>query len=191
MCTFGVLGLSCEASGGPEAAGASHDSPRAQTCTFHGPGLQTPPRFNEKTPRDRKRAKWWREREKKERNFGRSGGGGPVSGGLAQGPGESKPTTTTTTITTTTPTSPEMEGGGQTRNNCGFERRWEGARRGSEGRAPKGRAPSLRVWGLGLWDLGFWFECWFWGSLGFRQFGQNTKTLKLAKVGFGQSRSTH
>ena len=38
MCTFGVLGLLCEA-GGPEAV--SHDSPRAQTCTFEGPGLHT------------------------------------------------------------------------------------------------------------------------------------------------------
>ena len=38
MCTFGVLGLSCASpgeSGG--AAGVSHDSPRAQTCTFEGP----------------------------------------------------------------------------------------------------------------------------------------------------------
>ena len=30
MCTFGVLGLSCAS----PAAGVSHDSPRAQTCTF-------------------------------------------------------------------------------------------------------------------------------------------------------------
>ena len=29
-------------------AGASHDSPRAQTCTFEA-GLQTPPKFHEKT----------------------------------------------------------------------------------------------------------------------------------------------
>ena len=65
-----------------------------------------------------------------ERNFGRSGGGGPAERGLASrglaqgGPGESKPTTTTTTTTTTnttttTPTPPEMEGGGQTQK-CGF-----------------------------------------------------------------------
>ena len=37
-------------------AGASHDSPRAQTCTFEGPGLQTPPKFNETTPKGRKNA---------------------------------------------------------------------------------------------------------------------------------------
>ena len=40
------------------------------------PTLQTPPKFHEKTPRERqKERKWWREREKK-RNVGRSGGRG-------------------------------------------------------------------------------------------------------------------
>ena len=33
------------------AARVSHDSPRAQTCTFERPGLQTPPKFHEKTPK--------------------------------------------------------------------------------------------------------------------------------------------
>ena len=37
MCTFGLLGLSCEAAAGPKAAGVSHHSPRAQTCTFEVP----------------------------------------------------------------------------------------------------------------------------------------------------------
>ena len=47
-----------------------------QTCTFEGPGLQkTPPKFNEKTPREgRKERILRRERVKKERNFGRSRG---------------------------------------------------------------------------------------------------------------------
>ena len=40
MCTFGVLGLSCETPAAFGAAGVSHDNPRAQTCTFEGPGLQ-------------------------------------------------------------------------------------------------------------------------------------------------------
>ena len=45
--------------------------PENQTCTFQGPGpSKTPPKFHEKTPqRDRKRAKWWRERETKRANF--------------------------------------------------------------------------------------------------------------------------
>ena len=70
---------------------------------------KTPPKFQEKTPRE----------TEKERNGGGRGGkkakfwavrgrgpaeGCPTSGGLAQGgPGESKPTTTTTTKTTRTP----------------------------------------------------------------------------------------
>ena len=40
---------------------------------------KTPPKFNERTPkREKKERKLWRETEKKERNFGRSGGGGGV-----------------------------------------------------------------------------------------------------------------
>ena len=38
--------------------------------------FKTPPKFHEKTPRDTETAKRWRIREEKERNFGRSGGGG-------------------------------------------------------------------------------------------------------------------
>ena len=40
MYTFGVLWLSCEAPAAPEAAGGSHNRPRAQTGTLHGPSLQ-------------------------------------------------------------------------------------------------------------------------------------------------------
>ena len=55
----------------PGPAGVSHDNQRAQTCTFERPGLQTPPKFHEKTPREgRKERILWREREKKARNFG-------------------------------------------------------------------------------------------------------------------------
>ena len=44
---------------------------------------KTPPKFHEKTPRERerKRTKWWRERETKERHLGRSGGGGLAEAG--------------------------------------------------------------------------------------------------------------
>ena len=51
------------------SAGVSHDSPRAITCTFEGPGI-TPPNFHETTlkrgredensgGRGKKRAKFW------------------------------------------------------------------------------------------------------------------------------------
>ena len=50
----------------------SHTTARElQTCTFERPGVsKTPPKFHEKTPRERKRAKMGRERGKKARNFG-------------------------------------------------------------------------------------------------------------------------
>ena len=44
------------------AAGVSHDSPRAQTCTFEGPGLQKHQQNSTKGPqreRRMKRAKFW------------------------------------------------------------------------------------------------------------------------------------
>ena len=44
------------------------------------PALQTPPKFHEKTHRETKRTKWGRERERKEQNVGRSGGGGSGEG---------------------------------------------------------------------------------------------------------------
>ena len=65
--------------GAPKAAGVSHHSPRAQTCTFEGPGLQNhhqnstrrPPRDGHKE----KKEKYGAGEEKKEQHFGRSGGG--------------------------------------------------------------------------------------------------------------------
>ena len=129
-----------------------------QTCTFEGPGLQEHHQNSTRRhpEREKKRTKWELEREKKERNFGRSGGGGrrrggPASGGLAQGgPGESKPTTTTTKITTTTRTPAEMEGGGQTQNECG----------------PKGSGlplPGFRVWVCRVWGSGLNVSLWVFG----------------------------
>ena len=58
MCTFGVLGLSCETPAAPpdRAAGGSHTTARElQTCTFQGPGAS-----NTKIPRKRPK-----EREKR------------------------------------------------------------------------------------------------------------------------------
>ena len=78
VCTFGVLWLLCE-------AGVSHDNQRAPHLRV--PAFKTPPKFNEKTPREgRKERILRREREKKERKFGRSRGravqgkGGPGEG---------------------------------------------------------------------------------------------------------------
>ena len=39
----------------PKAAGASHDSPRAQMCTFEDPRASKPPTIHDKTPRRRKK----------------------------------------------------------------------------------------------------------------------------------------
>ena len=75
------------------ACWASHDSP-TQTWTFEGPGLQNTTKIpREDTQRDSKRAKWWRERGTKERNFGRSPPpleGGPGEGGPGENPKKRK-----------------------------------------------------------------------------------------------------
>ena len=70
----------------PGAAGVSHDSPRAQMCTFERPGLQKHHQNSTKrtTKREKEECKLWREEGKKARNFGRSGGG-LSSGGLSSG----------------------------------------------------------------------------------------------------------
>ena len=67
-----------------KAAGVSHDSPRAQTCTI-GPDLQKHHQNSTRRPpeRKRKRANMGAGEGKKTRNFGRSTGGG--SGGGAEG----------------------------------------------------------------------------------------------------------
>ena len=55
MCTFGVLRLSCASPGGPVwwSAGISHDDTESPNVHFGGPRpSKTPPKFNEKTPRE-------------------------------------------------------------------------------------------------------------------------------------------
>ena len=53
-----------------------HDSPRAQTCTFEGPGAsKTPPKFRDKTPRERERERERERKKERKRNFGWSGEG--------------------------------------------------------------------------------------------------------------------
>ena len=78
LCTFGVLGLLCEA---PAALGP---------LGFHqGPGLQTHHQNSTRRPpnRGKKERKLLRERKKKERNFGRSGGRGSGEGAKGGAPG--------------------------------------------------------------------------------------------------------
>ena len=77
MCTFGVLWLSCEARSGG-AAGVSHDSPRAQTCTFEGPGLQ---KHNQNSTK--------RHPEREEKNEF-CGGRGKKKSEILGGPGEGR-----------------------------------------------------------------------------------------------------
>ena len=84
MCTFGVLGLSCASPGRPGLVGppGSHTTAREpKRAHFRVPAFKTPPKFNEKTPRERQKERIrGREREKKAQNFGRSGGGGSSGG---------------------------------------------------------------------------------------------------------------
>ena len=85
MCTFGVLGLSCEApaarSGG--AAGVSHDSPRAQTCTFQDTCASKHHQNSTRRPPERHRnSETVAGKGKKKREIlGGPAEGGPVEGG--------------------------------------------------------------------------------------------------------------
>ena len=74
------------------AAGVSHDSPRAQTCTFERPVFKTPPKFNEKTPREEEKNEFFGGRGKKRAKFWAvQGKGCPAEGGPGKGgPGEGR-----------------------------------------------------------------------------------------------------
>ena len=89
MCTFGVLGLSCASPGGPVWWGRRGFTRQPESPNVHISGFwpsKTPTKFNERTPRERKKNEnCGGRREKKERNFGRSGGG--LSGGGLSGGG--------------------------------------------------------------------------------------------------------
>ena len=71
-----------------EAAGVRTRQPEnSKRAHFRAPALQKPHQNSTKRPpkREKKERKLWREREKKERNFGRSGVGGPGGGGPGEG----------------------------------------------------------------------------------------------------------
>ena len=108
MCTFRVLGLSCE---GPAAP--SFEKKHTHTTQHRPPGFhrttrgrkqahlrsqptKTRPKFHEKTsrrekkrheniPREKKRMKWRREKKKKREILGSPTEGGPTEGGPAEG----------------------------------------------------------------------------------------------------------
>ena len=85
LCTFGVLGLSCEALAAPKPPGFHTTAREPERAHFKGPGLHKKHQNStRRLPRERKRTKMRAGEGKKERNFGRSGGGrsgGGRSGG--------------------------------------------------------------------------------------------------------------
>ena len=95
MCTFGVLGLSCETPAAPKPSGFHTTAREPKRAHFMAPSFKNTTKIQrEDTQRDTKRAKRWREREEKERNFGRSrrravqeglSGGGRSGGGRSAG----------------------------------------------------------------------------------------------------------
>ena len=160
--------------GGPEAAQANNQ--RAQTCTSKGPSTsKTPPKFHEKTPRDRERTKWGREMKKK-RHFWLSGGGGPGGGRVRR----------RVVWRRVVQGSPNLQQPKQPQPQQHQHRqKWRVEAKSRRRVAPKGgggRRVGPKRSGLlsGLWGLGF---------SGFRKFGKNTETLKLAKVAKSGSRS--
>ena len=160
MCTFGVLGLSCEAPAATNPPRVSHHSPRAQTCTFEGPGLHKNNQNSTRRPP---------ERHKKERNGGGKGKkkreilGGPAEAG----PAESKPTTTTTTTTT-------KQQRQQTQNNNTT------ATTTTQQQQP----PSTTKFGQNTKTLKL-------AKVGLAKVGQHSETLKLAKVGLAKVGQAH
>ena len=203
MCTFGVLGLLCEVPAAPKPPGF-HTTQSPNVHIWGSRSSKTPPKFNEKTPRE----------TEKERNGGGRGGkksemlGGPAEGGLAEGRVQrpvvwgrvvqgSEPTTTTT---------PQPQQHQHARSGVEVKPRMSVAQKGGEGAKGarrvgsrrvgplgSGLSPGLRVW---LWEgLGSRPECKSlglgFGLFGFRKFDQNTKTQKLAKVGLAQIGQAH
>ena len=70
---------------GPKTVGVSHDSPRAQTCTFRVPVFKnTTKNQREDTQRETRRAKMWAGEGKKKRNFGRRCGWSSAGGSSAR-----------------------------------------------------------------------------------------------------------
>ena len=78
----GVLGLSCEALATNTCRGFTRQLESPNVHMSGSRPSKTPPKFHERTPREKKERKLWRESEKKSENLG----------GLAGGPGGKGPT---------------------------------------------------------------------------------------------------
>ena len=91
MCTFGVLGLSCASPGGPVWWGRRGFTRQPESPNVHILGPRPSKHHQNSTKKTKregeKNKKLWREREEKERNFGRSSGGAVRRRGLAEGSG--------------------------------------------------------------------------------------------------------
>ena len=89
MCTFGVLGLSCASPGGPVWWGRRGFTRQPESPNVHisgPPALQTPPKFHERTPRERKKKEnCGGRREKKREILGCPAEGCPAEGCPAEG----------------------------------------------------------------------------------------------------------
>ncbi len=68
MCTFGVLGLSCEG-----RRGFTRQPENSKRAHLSAPALQTPPKFNEKTPQERRKNEIFGGREKKKSEISEGG----------------------------------------------------------------------------------------------------------------------
>ena len=168
------------------AAGVSHDSPRAQKCTFEGPGLQSHHQNSTKRPpREEERMKIVAGEGKKERNFGRSGGGESGGGKSGERPkfGRTDENFEHTPHRHTTPQQQRHT----TQHNGGSRTGWSWAGGSLAGRsmAPKKKdmrnklaAPLAKV---------FWGQGWFakvWAQLGQKWCGPRVfrKTKKRGKT---------
>ena len=74
MCTFGLSGCPVKARRLRGRRGFTGQPENSKGAHFRSPALQTPPKFNEQTPRERRKNEISGGREKKERSFGRSRG---------------------------------------------------------------------------------------------------------------------
>ena len=156
----------------------SHESPRAQTCTFEGP------KFNETTP-ENERMKIVAGEGKKERNFGRESGEGVSSGGGVRGSAQildaftkilnthrtDTPQHNTTHHNTTHHNTTQQRH--TTQHNRGSRTVWSWAREvpRREVHGPKSRHEQQIVPKSSPIGQGFWCQGWFskvWAQNGFK-----------------------
>ena len=179
MCTFGVLGrVRAPAARSGGATGVSHDSPKAQTCTFERPGASNTTKIPREDPqRGKKRTNFPAGEGKKSAKFwaphpsGLHPSGLHPSGSLRAplflglGPHPSNPLQTPTPLPSKTNFIPKPISSETTFGRVGHRRVGKGARRvgprgtGEEGLGPKGGAPKgggTQGWGPEGWGFKGW-----------------------------------